>query len=42
MIVDLRNRVIHTYDSFDETIIWKIIVIDIPLLLEEVDQLLLQ
>ncbi len=42
VIVDLRNRVIHTYDSIDETIIWKIVVKDIPLLFEEVDQLLLQ
>ncbi|MFI5194856.1 MAG: HepT-like ribonuclease domain-containing protein [Chitinophagales bacterium] len=42
VIVDLRNRVIHTYDSIDETIIWKIVVKDIPLMLEEVDQLLLQ
>jgi uncharacterized protein with HEPN domain len=40
VIVDLRNRVIHAYDSVDETIIWKIIVKDIPLLLEEVTQLL--
>lgn len=42
IIVDVRNRVIHAYDSIDETIIWKIIVKDIPLLLEEVNHLLLQ
>jgi uncharacterized protein with HEPN domain len=42
VIVDLRNRVIHAYDSIDETIIWKIVVKDIPLLLEEVNHFLLQ
>jgi uncharacterized protein with HEPN domain len=41
IIVDLRNRVIHAYDSVDETIIWKIVVKDIPLLLDEVNQFLL-
>src|SRR6266516_78865 len=40
IIVDLRNRVIHAYDTIDETIIWKIIMKDIPLLLTEVQQLL--
>jgi uncharacterized protein with HEPN domain len=41
IMVDLRNRVIHVYDSIDETIIWKIIVKDLPLLLEEVNNLML-
>jgi uncharacterized protein with HEPN domain len=41
-IVDLRNRVIHAYDSVDETIIWKIIMKDIPVLLTEVKELLNQ
>jgi uncharacterized protein with HEPN domain len=39
-IVDLRNRVIHSYDNIDETIIWKVIMIDLPILKTEVDQLL--
>ncbi len=39
-IVNMRNRVIHAYDSVDETIIWKIIMKDIPLLLSEVRELL--
>lgn len=39
-IVDLRNKVIHAYDIIDETIIWKIIMQDIPLLQVEVQQLL--
>ncbi len=39
-IVNLRNRVIHAYDDVDETIIWKVIVKDIPVLLDEVKLLL--
>ena len=42
IIVDLRNRVIHAYDTVDETIIWKIIMKDIPVLLTEVQNLLSQ
>lgn len=41
-VVNLRNRVIHAYDEVDETIIWKVIVKDIPVLLEEIQQLLMQ
>ncbi|MBS1640586.1 MAG: DUF86 domain-containing protein [Bacteroidetes bacterium] len=40
MIVDLRNRIIHTYDAIDETIIWKIIMKDIPILQNEIELLL--
>ena len=39
IIVDLRNKVIHAYDSVDDILIWKIIMKDIPLLLEEVNVL---
>jgi len=42
VIVDLRNRVIHAYDNVDETIIWKIIMKDIPFLLAKVQNLLSQ
>jgi len=38
-IVDLRNRVIHTYDKVDDVIIWGIISRDIPKLKEQVDKL---
>jgi uncharacterized protein with HEPN domain len=41
-LVNLRNRVIHAYDAVDETILWKVIVKDIPVLLNEVQQLLTQ
>lgn len=40
LIVDLRNKVIHAYDSVDDTLIWKIIMKDIPVLEEEVRNLL--
>lgn len=39
-IVNLRNRVIHAYDAVDEIIIWKIIMKDLPVLLQEVQQIL--
>lgn len=39
-IVNLRNRVIHAYDAVDEILVWKIIVKDLPILMEEVRQLL--
>lgn len=39
-IVDMRNRVIHAYDTVDNTIVWKTIVKDLPVLLKEVNELL--
>lgn len=39
-IVDLRNRVIHNYDAVDETIVWAVVVKSLPLLKQEVDDLL--
>jgi uncharacterized protein with HEPN domain len=40
LIVDLRNKVIHAYDTIDDIIIWKIVVKDIPILLQEANDLL--
>ena len=40
VIVALRNKVIHAYDTIDHELIWKIIVKDIPVLLKEVTELL--
>lgn len=40
LIVDLRNKVIHAYDSIDDIIIWKVVIKDIPILLEEATMLL--
>lgn len=40
IIVDLRNKVIHSYDSVNNDIIWKIVIKDIPVLKAEVEALL--
>jgi uncharacterized protein with HEPN domain len=39
-IVNLRNLVIHAYDSVDNVIIWGIIDNDLPLLRNQVSELL--
>ena len=39
-IVDTRNRIIHGYDTVSEEIIWAIVIKDLPLLEQEVDDLL--
>ena len=39
-IVDTRNRISHGYDSVSDDILWSIIIRDIPILKEEVNQLL--
>ena len=39
-IVDLRNRVIHGYDSVSDATIWSIVIKHIPRLKVEVKQLL--
>ncbi len=39
-IVNIRNLLIHAYDSVDSTRIWEIIIIHIPVLKTEVSLLL--
>jgi uncharacterized protein with HEPN domain len=39
-IIALRNRLIHSYDSIDDNIIWGAIKKDLPLLKKEVQKLL--
>ena len=39
-IVDLRNWVIHGYDKIDDVLIWGIISKQLPLLKNQVDELL--
>lgn len=39
-IISLRNRIIHSYDSIDDNIIWGAIKKDLPLLKTEIQQLL--
>jgi uncharacterized protein with HEPN domain len=40
IIVDLRNKVIHAYDTVDDVLIWKIVMKDLPVLQQEVKNLL--
>jgi uncharacterized protein with HEPN domain len=39
-LVDVRNRIIHGYDSVSDDIIWGIVIKHLPLLQSEVEQLL--
>ena len=42
LIVDLRNKIIHSYDSINTDVIWKIINKDIPVLKSEIESLINQ
>ena len=39
-IVDLRNRIIHGYDSVSDEIIWSVVAKHLPILQAEIKQLL--
>ena len=39
-IIDTRNRIIHGYNSVSDDIIWSIVVIELPGLENEIDNLL--
>jgi uncharacterized protein with HEPN domain len=39
-IVDIRNRIIHGYDSVSDDIIWSIVITHIPILQIEISKLL--
>ena len=39
-IVDLRNRIIHGYDSVSDEIIWSVVAKHLPVLQAEIEQLL--
>lgn len=39
-LVDLRNRIIHGYDSVSDDVIWGIIIRHLPVLKSEVEQLI--
>ena len=39
-IIDVRNRIIHGYDSVSDDVIWGIIVKNLPVLQKEVEKLL--
>jgi len=39
-IVDVRNRIIHGYDSVSADVIWGIVIKNLPILQKEVEELL--
>jgi uncharacterized protein with HEPN domain len=39
-IVDVRNRIIHGYDSVSDDVIWGILIKNLPVLQKEVEDLL--
>ena len=39
-IVDVRNRIIHGYDSVSDDVIWGILIRNLPVLQKEVEELL--
>jgi uncharacterized protein with HEPN domain len=39
-IVDVRNRIIHGYDSVSDEIIWGIVMNYLPILQKEIEELL--
>jgi uncharacterized protein with HEPN domain len=41
-IINLRNRVIHAYDSIDNTVLWAIIINHLPKLKSEIKTLIKQ
>jgi uncharacterized protein with HEPN domain len=35
-IIGLRNLLVHAYDSIDASVLWKILIKDLPILKEEI------
>ena len=42
LIIDLRNRIIHGYDSVSDEIVWSVVVKYLPILQTEIELLLTQ
>lgn len=38
-IIGLRNMLVHAYDAIDPTTLWRILIVDLPVLKEEMAQL---
>ena len=38
-IIGLRNMIVHAYDAIDPTTLWKILIIDLPVLKREIETL---
>ena len=41
-IVDFRNRIIHSYDNIDNSIVWAILKNHLPVLKKEIEEILIQ
>lgn len=39
-IIGTRNRIIHAYDNISDDVIWTIVVRELPLLKQQIDNLL--
>jgi len=39
-IIDFRNRIIHSYDNIDASIVWTIVKKHLPVLKQEIESLL--
>ena len=39
-MINFRNRAVHAYDSIDDSIVWAIVKLHLPVLREEVSRLL--
>jgi uncharacterized protein with HEPN domain len=39
-IIGLRNRLIHAYDRINYDIVWDILTVDIPVLIEQLERML--
>ncbi|MDP6453821.1 MAG: DUF86 domain-containing protein [SAR202 cluster bacterium] len=39
-IIDFRNFLIHAYDQIDDDVVWDIVTNDLPILLEDIRQIL--
>jgi uncharacterized protein with HEPN domain len=39
-IIGLRNRLIHGYDAVDREILWQIVVVDLPSLVTDLEEIL--
>lgn len=38
-IIGMRNRVIHAYDQVDLDILWNVVELDLPALIDQLDQI---
>ncbi len=41
-IVDIRNRIIHGYDTISDDLIWGVIIKNLPILQKEVEKMLME